>query len=590
MSSALFNKKIWTMIAGGVLAFFALLVLFGALAPEAQAQNAPPDAFAQRTETLSAPPQGLACWAGVGQGGLQLDHCIALLSYYIFFVPATLVMFVAGYLFDTALSISLSSEFVNQSFVSEAWKAIRDVANLGFILTLIYMSVAIILGIETSKKFLVNLVIVALLLNFSAFFTKVVIDASNIFALEFYNAMGAPERVTVAGIEIPQRSLSSVFITGFDPQRLTGTESFQSWKDGTGGSVLALTFVFMGAAIITFFASFIMVKVAFLFIGRTVDFWYLIVVSPFAFVSYILPGFNYFGKWLVQLKDRALQAPIFMMGMYVIAKLIEGDFLKKFFGKSSGFLDTMLSTAVVFAVLYFAMNKLLEITEGYSGTAGSAIGKNKFVQGFAGKFGLTAGIGGMMARQPGRVAHNIAESDFAKATARKFPRIGGALLGGLDTAGGKGYKEYRDKQIEERVALGKRVAGEAKLSNLSPNAGRKQILAAEKSLEKAGPILKKKEELAKSYESFTVPIVSHLAGFIAGTADIDRAAAKKIRGTEPSIETLQEQIADAKEVLAQRERNTTLARGKSSQGAASEPVISTSTNISAAKGSVNKNS
>ena len=81
-----------------------------------------------------------------------------------------------------------SSSYDNE-FVEKGWGAVRDVANIFFILMLLYVAIKTVLSLNvTDNKRLVGvIIIVALLINFSLFTTKVVIDASNILAKIFYN-------------------------------------------------------------------------------------------------------------------------------------------------------------------------------------------------------------------------------------------------------------------------------------------------------------------------------------------------------------------------------------------------------------------
>src|SRR3989338_11385480 len=80
--------------------------------------------------------------------------------------------------------------------IDTAWKTIRDVANMGFIFVLLYAAIKTILGMgDNTQKLIVNIVVVAILINFSLFFTKVVIDASNVLSTFFYDAI-APGSLT----------------------------------------------------------------------------------------------------------------------------------------------------------------------------------------------------------------------------------------------------------------------------------------------------------------------------------------------------------------------------------------------------------
>ena len=73
--------------------------------------------------------------------------------------------------------------------IKDGWTLVRDLLNLVFIFILLFAAISTILqygGFEI-KKVLPSLIVVALLVNFSMMIAKMVIDASHIFAWEFYN-------------------------------------------------------------------------------------------------------------------------------------------------------------------------------------------------------------------------------------------------------------------------------------------------------------------------------------------------------------------------------------------------------------------
>src|SRR3989338_10218858 len=90
----------------------------------------------------------------------------------------------------------MSVNYSNLTTINSAWSAIRDLANMGFIFILLYAAIQTILGIGSdAKKLIVNIIVVAILINFSLFFTKVVIDISNILSNVFYDQI-APGSLT----------------------------------------------------------------------------------------------------------------------------------------------------------------------------------------------------------------------------------------------------------------------------------------------------------------------------------------------------------------------------------------------------------
>ena len=86
--------------------------------------------------------------------------------------------------------VKISDNYNNLTPIQEAWKVIRDISNMAFIFVLLYASIKTILGQGSdTKKLIINVVVVAAVINFSMFFTRVIIDTSNIVALQFYSGV-----------------------------------------------------------------------------------------------------------------------------------------------------------------------------------------------------------------------------------------------------------------------------------------------------------------------------------------------------------------------------------------------------------------
>ncbi|TSC77984.1 MAG: Uncharacterized protein G01um101424_118 [Parcubacteria group bacterium Gr01-1014_24] len=129
----------------------------------------------------------------------DFDDCIVKISYYLFYSLPSFLLGIVASIFNVVLSISLSSSLYTKSpFIPEAWAVVRDLSNIFFILILLYIGIKIILGLGGSevKKMIAQIIIMALLINFSMFFTKIVIDASNILALIFYNKIDTEVKIT----------------------------------------------------------------------------------------------------------------------------------------------------------------------------------------------------------------------------------------------------------------------------------------------------------------------------------------------------------------------------------------------------------
>ncbi len=118
-----------------------------------------------------------------------ISGCIVSGFYWVFLVLPSYVLYLTAYMFNAMLALTLGSTLYKNNFLPEAWRIIRDFSNIFFILVLLYIAIRMILGLAGAegKKMIGYVVVAALLINFSMFFTQVVIDSSNILALIFYN-------------------------------------------------------------------------------------------------------------------------------------------------------------------------------------------------------------------------------------------------------------------------------------------------------------------------------------------------------------------------------------------------------------------
>jgi len=162
------------------------------------------------------------------------------------------------------------------------WTLIRDIANIGLVLGLIYIGLATALriaGFETKKAF-VWFLIMALLVNFTPVICGIIVDASNIVMNFFLRGPGGWER------------LNSVF----DEQKAI----ILQYALGEPNWVLYIKVMVLAA--FGFVAGLIFILYGFLFFVRNPIIWVLVILSPLAFVAYIFPKTRgWFERWLNQL-------------------------------------------------------------------------------------------------------------------------------------------------------------------------------------------------------------------------------------------------------------------------------------------------
>ncbi len=228
------------------------------------------------------------------------------------------LLWVAGHLFNYALNLTLSKDIFGLTVIGTGWEVSRDLVNIFFIFILLYIAIATILQIAGYgiKDLLVKVIIIALLVNFSLVITKVVIDASNILAMEFYSQMGKDISATM------MKGLNLATI--YDGKKLKDPETGEDKI-----SALTVIIVGLGGAALMLVTTFVFLAATALFAIRTVYLLFLMILSPLAFMAMILPSTKkYASQWWEKLFSQAFFAPAFMFMIYLVVKIISDDGFK----------------------------------------------------------------------------------------------------------------------------------------------------------------------------------------------------------------------------------------------------------------------
>ncbi len=179
--------------------------------------------------------------------------------------------------------IAQYNNFTGQEGVIKGWVALRDLANMFFILVLLVIAFATILRIQKYgyRQLLSRFLIMAILINFSMTIVGLVIDLSQVIMLTFVSAI----KEVAAGNVVVALGLDKVMNMGA----------------GSTGASTYITAMFLGA---------IMLIVAVVIIGiyimilamRIVKLWIEIVVAPIAFLAYTFPDTQkFYNEWVQEL-------------------------------------------------------------------------------------------------------------------------------------------------------------------------------------------------------------------------------------------------------------------------------------------------
>lgn len=264
----------------------------------------------------------------IGTGIVGLGWGIAALAgaLFDFLVFSTIVQF--G---QTITNLGLSAG------ISDVWGTLRDIANILIIGMFVFVAISTILSVNDYgiRRMIARLLIVAILINFSLFFAKFIIDISHFVAIQFYEqhevlqvSEGDPGYASETDIPLSQQGIAAQFMQALGIVSVAdvsgGLYAVKDAQNGGLGAVLLfslLTFVLLvGLALVLFYGSFVLASRAILLV-------LVMLTSALAFASHLIPPkirLRYGWKeWWDALVRAALLAPLLMIFLWASIKVLE---------------------------------------------------------------------------------------------------------------------------------------------------------------------------------------------------------------------------------------------------------------------------
>jgi hypothetical protein len=433
----------------------------------------PAAAFAQSTE--AAPPiekKGIENYMQCKLTSFSgLTGCVAGMTYIIYSLSSFLVG-VVGNFFDIMLLFSISPSLIDQDFVKTVWTNVRNLANMAFIFILLWVAIATILRVEKSgaKALLGKVILFALLINFSLFFTRVIVDAGNMFSMFFYdgfevrNTENAEQIVDgnsiIAGSFIKDwigarevKNVSGAFLEYMDANKLLSVqkdlvEAKPGWNIAginiAGGETppiaqhINIAMYLILTSGIFFFLSWVLFTTSFLFLTRTAILWLLMAASPLAFAGMILPqSASYVKKhFWNELISKSFCITVFLFLLWFTLQFVAGTSTWRLWDAGTNnllaiFVIVLLKFTILMAILGYAKNITKNMCDSIGGVS-LDIGKK-----LAGVAGAAIGIGATVA------------TGGAAALGRSV--LGGAAMQNLNRVGSDGMTQ------RQRLASGGRL-------------------------------------------------------------------------------------------------------------------------------------
>jgi hypothetical protein len=422
---------------------------------------------------------------GITSFSSHMDVCVIkpmvtwLISFLLTFSASMLRM--AGYLFDwliDAMVIQFATTIQGNvgTFITTFWTIFRDLSNIVIIGLFVLIAISIVLGLKEfgDKKLIARVIIIAVLINFSLLFAKLIIDASNLTATQFYNAASTISTKTeplyctnqrisqnnnAGPVQVnlnqsPSFNIAQAFLTPLCIQDVwsdsrLAIDAGVGAESGTGKALvygLVITMMVFGIAAVLFYGCFLLAV-------RFITLIIIMVTAALAFASYLIPsmaqsqyGWN---GWWKELINNALFAPLLMIFLTLTLGIITS--VAKGLSAANGSIDKVITATTGISGTDPTSNAWPIIMVYLLGT-GLLFASLKITSSIMGKSAVSGKIGGFGA------------SAMSALT-------GGALIGGnfaasniLQNTRGKNAYNQKVQHEGERDALNSRLLQMKKLN------------------------------------------------------------------------------------------------------------------------------
>lgn len=260
-------------------------------------------------------------------------HCI-MVSFFGSFVA------IAGYALDWSIHLFITQfgqmyiEYGIGAVVEGTWGTVRDIFNLTFIFGLVYIGFQIILGINESsaKRTIPLLIVAALLVNFSLFVVKFIVDFANLTALQIYNLFGVAKALGEGKEVVGEAAGGAIDVLGtFGPSislafiNTIGVTSLLSHGPGADTAEGVPMFYTFGMIVVFLVLIYVFFAAAILITIRFAALTFYMIFSPIMFLGWVFPGMKkYSDQFWHGLFGQAFFAPALLFMLYITYQLSAG--------------------------------------------------------------------------------------------------------------------------------------------------------------------------------------------------------------------------------------------------------------------------
>ena len=256
--------------------------------------------------------------------------------------------------------------------VEITWVTIRDLMNVAFIFGLVYIGFRFILFADdgAAKRNLALLIIAALLVNFSLFFAKAIVDVSHGILYEFNSMV---EFVDLEeGEEARFDSLSGAIMYTYAITSVLGGDGSSSITNVEGRS----GWIMVALITVTFLLlSFVFIAVAVILVIRTTIITFLLIFSPIMFIGWVFPALaNLSRTWLRTFISQSFLAPLIFLFLYISLIITDAIFRAPTDGERGSLVDLDFQVYAGFVLgITFLIISLIAAQKLGSGAAGASV-------------------------------------------------------------------------------------------------------------------------------------------------------------------------------------------------------------------------
>jgi hypothetical protein len=207
--------------------------------------------------------------------------------------------------------------------IQQGWQLFRDVANIAIIGVFVFVAIMTILGSAEygAKRLVARVLIVAILINFSLLFSRIIVESTNFVSGQFARAM--PGYTKEKG-----PATAESFLLAFGIEDWWNTSSITSNAAEKSDSTTMGLFYGAVGGIALFGVGVVLLYGAFVMVARALLLIFMMLTSAIAFASFLIPKWanqNFIGwsSWWSNLLKAAMFGPLLMIFLWVAMTIVQ---------------------------------------------------------------------------------------------------------------------------------------------------------------------------------------------------------------------------------------------------------------------------